>query len=78
MNLHEEIRKTIKLAYNSGYANGQSEVAREIFEEIEELITNQCLILKDERGVEGYVKASVHYALAELKKKYTKEGEDKE
>lgn len=53
-------------------------VAREIFEEIEGLITNQCLILKDERGVEGYVKASVHYALAELKKKYTKEGEDEE
>ena len=46
-------------------------VAREIFEEIEGLITNQCLMLKDERGVEGYVKASVHYALAELKKKYT-------
>ena len=49
----------------------KQEVAREIFEEIEGLITNQCLILKDERGLEGYVKASVHYALAELKKKYT-------
>ena len=49
----------------------KQEVAREIFEEIEGLITNQCLMLKDERGVEGYVKASVHYALAELKKKYT-------
>lgn len=53
-----------------GYGN-LTEYAREIFEEIEGLITNQCLMLKDERGVEGYVKASVHYALAELKKKYT-------
>ena len=53
-------------------------LAREIFEEIEGLITNQCLMLKDERGVEGYVKASVHYALAELKKKYTKGEHDEQ
>jgi hypothetical protein len=52
----------------------KQEVAREIFEEIERLITKECLVFKDENGIRGYVDASVHYAIAELKKKYT-EGE---
>ena len=49
----------------------RAEVAREIFEEIDKLITNECLVFKDENGIRGYVDASVHYAIAELKKKYT-------
>ena len=49
----------------------KTEVAREIFEEIERLITNECLVIEDERGIRGYVDASVHYAIADLKKKYT-------
>ena len=51
--------------------NVRAEVAREIFEEIERLITKECLVFKDENGIRGYVDASVHYAIAELKKKYT-------
>ena len=47
-----------------------SDVAREIFEDIERLITKECLVFKDENGIRGYVDASVHYAIAELKKKY--------
>lgn len=53
--------------------NEKAEVAREIFEEIERLISNECLVFKDENGIRGYVDASVHYAIAELKKKYTEE-----
>ena len=54
----------------------REEVAREIFEEIENLITNECLTARDSRDIEGYVKSSVHYGIAKLKKKYT-ESEDK-
>ena len=57
-------------AVEAGYVK-QSEVAREIIEEIERLITKECLVFKDENGIRGYVDASVHYAIAELKKKYT-------
>ena len=53
------------------YEDKASEVAEEIFAEIENLITNECLVLKDEQGIDGYVKASVHYAIAKLKKKHT-------
>lgn len=52
----------------------KQDVAKEIFEEIETLIKNNCLTITDERGIKGYVDSSVHFALAELKKKYT-EGE---
>ena len=52
-------------------AKAKQEVAREIFEEIENFITNECLTAKDSRDIEGYVKSSVHYGIAELKKKYT-------
>lgn len=48
-------------------------VAKEILEEIERLITKECLIFKDENGIRGYVDASVHYAIAELKKKYAED-----
>ncbi len=59
--------------YQDGYAHIKAEVAREIFEEIERLITKECLIFKDENGIRGYVDASVHYAIAELKKKYAED-----
>ena len=50
-----------------------SDVAREIFEEIEKLISSECLVIKDENGIRGYVDASAHYILDELKKKYESE-----
>jgi hypothetical protein len=59
--------------HDEGYRKA-SDVAREIFEEIEKLISSECLVIKDEDGIRGYVDASVHYILAELKKKYL--GED--
>lgn len=55
------------------YEMTRQKIAREIFEEIERLIANECLVFKDENGIRGYVDASVHYAIAELKKKYTEE-----
>lgn len=61
--------------YNAGYRK-QSEVAMEILENIEKLITKECLVFKDENGIRGYVDASVHYAIAELKKKYTEQCPD--
>ena len=67
---HEIVEK----CYNAGYRKA-SDVAREIFEEIEKLISSECLVIKDENGIRGYVDASVHYILAELKKKYESEGE---
>ena len=48
----------------------KAEVAREIFEEIETLIKNNCLTITDDRGIKGYVNSSVHFAVSELKKKY--------
>ena len=62
--------KTATALYTAGYRKA-SDLAEEIFAEIENLITNECLVLKDEQGIDGYVKASVHYAIAKLKKKHT-------
>jgi hypothetical protein len=60
------------------YKYGRAEVAREMFAEIERLITKECLVFKDENGIRGYVDASVHYAIAELKKKYIGDKQRKE
>jgi hypothetical protein len=57
--------------YDKLLADIASEVAREIFEGIEKFIPSECLVITDENGIRGYVDASVHYAIAELKKKYT-------
>lgn len=69
-----DIQDGCEALYNAGYRKA-SDVAREIFEEIEKLISSECLVIKDEDGIRGYVDASVHYILVELKKKYESEGE---
>ena len=33
----------------------------------------KCIEIKNERGIKGYVTSGVHFAIAELKKKYTEE-----
>jgi hypothetical protein len=68
----EDAQDIAKVLCNAGYRKA-SDVAREIFEEIEKLISSECLVIKDEKGIRGYVDASVHYILAELKKKYESE-----
>ncbi len=64
----------LQKAYDDGYADAKQEVAREIFEEIEKLVITDNL-----EKYYGYpVIAYSELGYAELKKKYTKEGEDKE
>jgi hypothetical protein len=60
------------MLYNAGYRKS-TDVAEEIFEEIEVLIEKECIVITDECGRDGYAKHSVHYALAKLRKKHTEE-----
>lgn len=61
-------RKTADSLYNAGYRK-QSEVVKEIFEEIDNIISNL-------RDSPFYSSSDAVYELTELKKKYTEESEN--
>ena len=63
-----------EILYEKGYRKS-SEVAREIFEEIEKLIYSKCFSIRADRDVTGLIMDGEQFA--ELKKKYT-ESEDTE
>ena len=54
-------------------AEAKAEVA-EVLDKLDRFINANCIRIKDERGIKGYATSGVHFAIAELKKKYT-EGE---
>ena len=56
--------------YNAGYRKA-SDVAREIFEEIEELIYSKCFSVRANRDVTGLIIDGEMFT--ELKKKYTED-----
>ena len=62
-----------KELYTAGYRKA-SEVAREIFAEIEEILIDNSYQISEE-FYEFYDKRGVKKALDELKKKYTEDGE---
>lgn len=68
-----EYRMQAEALYNAGYRKS-TDLAEEIFAEIEVLIEKECIVITDECGRDGYAKHGVHYALAKLRKKHT-EGE---
>lgn len=43
----------------------------EVLDKLDRFINSNCIEIKDERGIKGYVTSGVHFAIAELKKKYT-------
>ena len=50
------------------------EMIAEVLDKLDRFINSNCIEIKDERGIKGYVTSGVHFAIAELKKEYT-EGE---
>lgn len=62
--------------YNAGYRKA-SDVAREIFEEIEKLLKKNELRNYEPYNVESYYSGDLEKALDELKKKYTESEKDK-
>ena len=47
------------------------EMIAEVLDKLDGFINSNCIEIKDERGIKGYVTSGVHFAIAELKKKHT-------
>lgn len=68
--------------YDKGYADAKTEVAREIFEELDGRLDKICIVANKETeyssfiGVVQQVFDAVGVVLAELKKKYTEDATD--
>ena len=55
------------------FRHDYDEMIAEVLDKLDRFIISNCIEIKDERGIKGYVTSGVHFAIAELKKKYTKE-----
>lgn len=43
----------------------------EVLDELDRFINSNCIEIKDERGIKGYVTSGIHFAISDFKKKYT-------
>lgn len=55
------------------FRHDYDEMIAEVLDKLDGFINANCIEIKDERGIKGYVTSGVHFAIAELKKKYTEE-----
>ena len=55
------------------FRHDYDEMIAEVLDKLDRFINSNCIEIKDERGIKGYVTSGVHFAIAELKKKYTEE-----
>ena len=69
--LQEEANRYKRYFFRHDY----DEMIAEVLDKLDRFINSNCIEIKDERGIKGYVTSGVHFAIAELKKKYT-EGEE--
>ena len=70
--LQEEANRYKRYYFRHDY----DEMIAEVLDKLDRFINANCIEIKDERGIKGYVTSGVHFAIAELKKKY-EESEDK-
>lgn len=68
--LQEEANRYKRYFFRHDY----DEMIAEVLDKLDRFINSNCIEIKDERGIKGYVTSGVHFAIAEFKKKYT-EGE---
>ena len=69
--LQEEANRYKRYFFHHDY----DEMIAEVLDKLDRFINANCIEIKDERGIKGYVTSGVHFAIAELKKKYTEEKE---
>ena len=70
--LQEEANRYKRYYFRHDY----DEMIAEVLDTLDRFINANCIEIKDERGIKGYVTSGVHFAIAELKKKYTEDQSD--
>ena len=53
------------------FRHDYDEMIAEVLDRLDRFINANCIEIKDERGIKGYVTSGVHFAIADFKKKYT-------
>lgn len=54
--------------WNDVIEKRKSEAIQEVLEKLDRFINSQCIEIKDERGIKGYITSGVHYAIDEFKR----------
>lgn len=71
--LQEEANRYKRYFFRHDY----DEMIAEVLDKLDRFINSNCIEIKDERGIKGYVTSGVHFAIAEFKNKYTEGYDDR-
>ena len=52
------------------FMHDYDEMIVEVLDKLDSFINANCIEIKNERGIKGYVTSGVHFAISEFKKKY--------
>ena len=67
----EKLQDKVKRYKRYYFHHDYDKMIAEVLDELDRFINSNCIVIKDERGIKGYVTGGVHFAIAEFKKKYT-------
>ena len=67
--LQEEANRYKRYFFRHDY----DEMIAEVLDKLDRFIKSNCIEIKDERGIKGYITSGVHFAIADFKKKYTED-----
>lgn len=67
----ERLQDKVKRYKRYYFHHDYDKMVAEVLDELDRFINSNCLEIKDERGIKGYVTSGVHFAISDFKKKYT-------
>ena len=67
----EKLQDKVKRYKRYYFHHDYDKMIAEVLDELDRFINSNCIVIKDERGIKGYVTGGVHFAISDFKKKYT-------
>ena len=67
----EKLQDKVKRYKRYYFRHDYDKMVAEVLDELDRFINSNCIVIKDERGIKGYVTGGVHFAISDFKKKYT-------
>lgn len=67
----EKLQDKVKRYKRYYFHHDYDKMIAEVLDELDRFINSNCIEIKDERGIKGYVTSGIHFAISDFKKKYT-------
>jgi hypothetical protein len=67
----EKLQDKVKRYKRYYFHHDYDKMIVEVLDELDRFINSNCIVIKDERGIKGYVTSGIHFAISDFKKKYT-------